>query len=92
MGDEAMSEVSRGEFQMLMQMLRDGFDGTHRRLDILNGRIGKNEQNVATVMERTNGLERNERNNGGRGTAAMTGGGASLGVVGLTKLIEWLTK
>lgn len=84
-----MSEVSRGEFQMLMQMLRDGFDGTHRRLDIQNGRISKNEQDMATVMERTSGLE---RSSSGRGTAAVTGGGASVAVMGLTKLIEWLTK
>jgi hypothetical protein len=75
--------ISRGEFEMLLQTMRDGFDGTHRRLDIANGQLREHASDIATLKERTAG---------NKGTAAVTGGGASVAVMGLTKLIEWLTK
>jgi hypothetical protein len=37
----------------LQEQLRDGFSGVNERLDISNGRTRKNEQEIATLQERT---------------------------------------
>lgn len=53
--------ISREEFTAfttrLYETIDDGFAGTHRRLDALNGRIGKNEVDIAAHEVRLDTLD-----------------------------------
>ena len=44
-----MPEISRDEFNRLYDAIKDGFKGTHERLDDLNGRTRVNETEIAVL-------------------------------------------
>ena len=56
-----MGEISRDEFNATMirlyQTIDSGFAGTHERLDVLNGRTGRNEVDVGRLDARVTNLE-----------------------------------
>lgn len=79
-----MSDISRDEFERLYQTIDAGFKGVHERLDTQNGRVGRVEQKVAVLEDRSNGS--------GKG-AAVAGGGVGLFVVAAFEAAKaWLTR
>lgn len=66
-----MAELAREEFYRAIDevkaAMRDGFDGTHQRLDDLNGRTRTNEVDIGVLKDR-----------GNRDTAARSLGASSL--------------
>ena len=67
------------ELDRLYDTMRDGFAGINARLDVINGRTRKNENDISVLHERV-----------GSGKAAAWGGGVGAFVVTLVEGIRWL--
>ena len=48
-----MADLSRDEFEQWMNLLLGEVKGTNERLDMLNGRTRKNEQDIAILYDRS---------------------------------------
>jgi len=48
-----MADPSRGEFELLVAMINQGFDGIHARLDKLNGKTSIHADRITTLEAKT---------------------------------------
>ena len=48
-----MADIGRSEFETWMEVLRGDIKGVHDRLDELNGRTRKAEQDIAVLKDRS---------------------------------------
>lgn len=74
---------TRQEFLLLMEMLKDGFSGINKRLDVSNGRLGKVEDAVLIIQTERAAEEKHALK---RGTWA--GLFASAGLTGLITVLK----
>lgn len=65
------------QYQDLKEQIREGFKGVNDRLDDLNGRTRKNEQEVAVLKDRSDRAERTAGTIGGV-VGAVTGAISSV--------------
>lgn len=78
-----MSEISRDELILHLNLIRGDIAGVHDRLDALNGRTRTTEQTLAVLQERIPG---------GPKQAAAWGGGIAGVVVAITEVARWFVK
>jgi tetrahydromethanopterin S-methyltransferase subunit G len=80
-----MSDISRPEIERiedrLTKLMHDGFEGVHKRLDVLNGRTGGAEREIAVLKDRSPGRQ-----------ASIAGGAVSGAIVILWQFLEWASK
>lgn len=87
-----MGELSREEFLVHMDLVRKDISGVHDRLDVLNGRTRRNEQDIAVLNDRAR-EEPNEDTGTRRrrGTkASLVGAGAAGAIYGVIEVLRWL--
>ncbi len=93
---EVTGEELRDMRDTVLETVREGFDRTHQRLDVLNGRVGKNEVDTGrhdirlTVLERRHGVRRSadQASITRRDVTVAVGGGAAI--IAALKLLVWI--
>lgn len=76
------------EVNELAQLVREGFQGTHARLDRLNDRIYTHEGQIAALEERTDSTE--QKATWTKGSVAKVGAGGTLLIAVLSGLFDKL--
>ena len=71
--------LSRDDFLLSVDILREDIKGVNDRLDVLNGRTRFTEQQIAVLKDRTDGV-RAEATAAGKRTATHWGVAGALGI------------
>ena len=67
------------DLTILHDTIRDGFQGVHDRLDLINGRLRQTEQDVAVLHDRSS-----------RDSTARVGAGVSAIMAALSAFWSWV--